>query len=696
MGALMRSIDWRKTPLGAVASWPPVLQSSVSLMLNSLFPTAILWGPDLYILYNDAYRPVLGSKHPQSLGRPCRECWSEIWDVVGPLLRQPLQGGAAVWLDSFLLEMNRHGYLEETYFVASYSPIRDGAQVGGVLATCYEVTDQVTSERRLRTLTELAVQLNRENDADEVCRVTSRILYSNPLDVPFAMLYLLEEDGKSVRLGAAAGMDEYVGPANPRTVSLAPESAHGWPLAEAIRTGQSLVVDDLNRRFGPMPGGKWQVPAQSAFLIPIGLPRSADHLGFLITGVSPRRTLDNHYCGFFELAADHIAAALRKARAYDVERRRAEALARADRAKDEFLAMLGHELRNPLSPIVTALQLMKLRGETALAREREVIEKHVQYVARLVNDLLDVSKLTRGRITLERAVIDLADVIASAIEMSSPLIEERFHELIVSAPREELFVEGDALRLAQVIANLLTNAAKYTPPHGKIRVRCERENAEAVISVEDNGQGIEPELADRVFELFAEGQTESGTKRTGLGLGLAIVKSLVSMHGGSITVESAGASQGSEFTVRLPVLDVKQRPAKAQVESPRLTAQQAVMRRIMIVDDNEDSAQVLAEVLELIGHDTHIAHDAPSALQTVSGFAPDVILMDIGLPVMDGYELARAIRAMTDLRSPRLIALTGYGQESDRQRAFEAGFDEHLVKPIRIERLLFVLQGLER
>jgi signal transduction histidine kinase len=691
MGALMRSVDWTRTPLDPVESWPPALRFSVSLILNSSFPTAVGWGPDLYLLYNDAYRPVLGDKHPWSLGKPCRECWSELWDVVGPLLLQSLNGGPATWLDAFLLEMNRHGYLEETYFVASYSPIADGARTGGVMATCYEVTDQVISERRLRTLSNLAVQLNRENNADQICEIAAGILGDNALDVTFALLYLFEENRSVARLKAAVGMKDYDGATIPEAVDLNSSSANVWRFDEVSDSGQSLALNDLDRRFGPMPGAKWPASTQSALVIPLGPTSSADHYGFLIAGISPRLFLDDRYRGFLELVADQIATALRRARAHEEERRRVELMARADREKDEFLAMLGHELRNPLSPILTVLQLMNLRGEKALSSERATIERHVQHVERLVDDLLDVSKLTRGKIPLEREVIDLAEVISRAIEMSSPLIEERFHELFVTAPQGTVFVDGDPLRLSQVVANLLTNAAKYTEPQGRIWVQCYQEGHQAVLSVRDNGKGIEPEFAARVFELFSQNPAESAAKRTGLGLGLAIVKSLVSLHGGSISVESPGAGMGSEFTIRLPASDLNRLPPEPPADPPGPPILQAGSRRIMIVDDNEDAAEILAETLKFVGHDTQIAHDAPSALKLVSRFAPDVILMDIGLPGMDGYELARVIRSMADLNSPRLIALTGYGQESDRRRAAEAGFDLHLVKPVDIDRLLAVI-----
>jgi signal transduction histidine kinase len=393
--------------------------------------------------------------------------------------------------------------------------------------------------------------LNRENDFAEICQVAARI-FDHSADLPFALLYLLEADGQIARLQAAAGWDGYLGPANPPAIDLKQSALDVWPLAEVAASGRSLALDDLDRRFGSLPSGESPRPPHSALVLPLGPPGPASHYGFLIAGLSPRLLLDDRYRGFLELAADQIATALRKARAHEEELHRAESLARADRAKDEFLAMLGHELRNPLSPIVTVLQLMKLRGETALSDERSIIERHVQHVERLVDDLLEVSRLTRGRVSLERQVIDVAEIVSRALEMSSQLIEQRLHTLIVTAPSGAVCVNDDALRMARVIANLLTNAAKYTEPRGRITVGWSRDGADAVISVKDNGHGMDPEFAARVFDSFSQAPTESSSKPAGLGLGLAIVKSLVGMHGGSITVASAGLGQGSEFTVCLP------------------------------------------------------------------------------------------------------------------------------------------------
>lgn len=363
----------------------------------------------------------------------------------------------------------------------------------------------------------------------------------------------------------------------------------------------------------------------------------------------------------------------------------------ANRAKDEFLAMLGHELRNPLSPILTALQLMRLSGESGSERERVVIERQVSHLTRLVDDLLDVSRIAQGRVELRLEVHELADIVDKAIEMASPLLEQRRHALTLDVPRQDLRVEGDATRLQQVISNLLTNAAKYTPPGGHISVRGECADGQVMLTVRDNGIGISAEMLPRVFELFMQGRQAIDRAQGGLGIGLSIVRSLVELHSGTVAVRSAGQGRGSEFELRLPHTSLD-----AASNASRPTPEPGVLGvgsiRVLIVDDNEDGAEMLARALTRRGYDTRMAHDAPTALSVATSFAPQFACLDIGLPVMDGYELAVHLRAIRGLEALRLIAITGYGQESDRQKTLEAGFERHLVKPVAVEAVEAVLK----
>ncbi|MFT3770924.1 MAG: response regulator [Minicystis sp.] len=383
--------------------------------------------------------------------------------------------------------------------------------------------------------------------------------------------------------------------------------------------------------------------------------------------------------------ATHLQlAALRQSA--DQARREAEA---ANRLKDEFLAMLGHELRNPLAPIVTALYLMRLRGGSAVERERAVIERQVKHLAQLVDDLLDVSRITRGKIELRRQRVEIAEVVAKAIELSSPLLEQRRHHLTVLVPARGLAIDGDPTRLAQVISNLLANAAKYTEAGGHIEVRAERDRGgDVVLHVRDDGIGIVPEMLPRIFELFMQERQALDRSQGGLGLGLAIVRSLVALHGGSVAAHSEGRGRGSDFTVRLPALD----PAIPSPSGPAPViasnrAPVSAARRILVVDDNRDAAVLLAESLSELGHTVYVAHDGPSALRMAEEQIPEIGVLDIGLPVMDGYELARRLREQPALGRIRLIAVTGYGQQEDCRRSEEAGFDAHLVKPVPLDRL---------
>jgi len=396
------------------------------------------------------------------------------------------------------------------------------------------------------------------------------------------------------------------------------------------------------------------------------------------------------------------AAAEREVLIVRAEKARAEAEA-ANRSKDEFLAMLGHELRNPLAPIVTALHLLRLRAGTVGERERAVIERQVKHLASLVDDLLDISRITRGKIELRKERLELAEVVAKAIEMASPLLEQRRHHLEVKVPGHGLVVDGDRTRLAQVILNLLTNAAKYTDTEGRITVEASRDDSrrgEAVIRVLDNGIGIAPEMRTKIFDLFAQERQAIDRSQGGLGLGLAIAKSLIDLHGGTIDVYSEGKGRGSVFTVRLPAVAEPRAVAPSQdLAVPDKSAAAAPgpgKRRVLVVDDNQDAAVLLAESLRFLGHKTSIAHDGPNALRMAEEFLPDVVLLDIGLPVMDGYEVARRLRDHPALSRARLIALTGYGQESDRHRAQEAGFDMHIVKPLNMDRLAALLDERTR
>jgi signal transduction histidine kinase/CheY-like chemotaxis protein len=367
-------------------------------------------------------------------------------------------------------------------------------------------------------------------------------------------------------------------------------------------------------------------------------------------------------------------------------RKKMEQLADADRRKDEFLAMLGHELRNPLAPVTTALQLMRMHSDEPLrvARARETIERQVEHMTRLIDDLLDVSRITRGKIELRHETVVLSSLVARAVEAARPVIDERGHRLTLDLPDEPVALNGDPARLEQVLANLLNNAAKYTDVGGRVWVRAVVDAGHVVISVKDNGAGLTPAMRDHVFDLFVQGPDVRAYARGGLGIGLTLVRRLVEMHGGTAEVRSDGPGQGSEFIVRLPLGVVSQVAAKSDATGAALAA--LPMRRILVVDDNIDAADALAELLRDYGHDVRAVHDGPSAIEQAAIHRPDIVLLDIGMPGFDGYEVARRMRTELGLKST-LVALTGYGEARHRRLSREAGFDQHVTKPVDIRKL---------
>jgi signal transduction histidine kinase/ActR/RegA family two-component response regulator len=358
------------------------------------------------------------------------------------------------------------------------------------------------------------------------------------------------------------------------------------------------------------------------------------------------------------------------------------------RSRDEFLAMLGHELRNPLAPIRNAAQVMRLIGpaDPHLNRARDVIERQVGQLARLVDDLLDVSRVTQGKVELQREKIDLDTVLAQAVETSRPLIDGRRHTLTVALPPAPLPLMADLTRLSQVVGNLLNNAAKYMEEGGRIWLTAEHDGREAVIRVRDAGVGIPGEMLTRIFEPFTQLNRSLARSEGGLGIGLALVRSLVEMHGGKVEAFSAGLGCGSEFVVRLPALEEQGEAEPAPVE-PGQRAPRGAGRRVLVVDDNLDSAETLGTVLEIAGHEVWLAHDGEEALVLVERHRPEAVLLDIGLPKLDGYEVARRLRLDPGNDGILLVAVTGYGKEEDRDRGRLAGFDHHLVKPVDLEAL---------
>jgi signal transduction histidine kinase len=398
-----------------------------------------------------------------------------------------------------------------------------------------------------------------------------------------------------------------------------------------------------------------------------------------------------------QLMGRSLRYAIERGRIEEELRRRGEQLAEMDRRKDEFLATLAHELRNPLAPVRNALHILRLSGGSGPAAGHilEMMERQVGHMVRLVDDLLEISRITRGKIELRKERVELAAVVRSAVETSRPLIEAARHQFTLALPQEAVVVEADPVRLAQVIANLLNNAAKYTEEGGQVWLSARREGGEAVVSVRDTGLGIPPEMLPRVFDMFAQVDRTLQRAQGGLGIGLALARTLVQMHAGRLEAHSGGHGQGSEFIVRLPLApDAPPAAAGLSFRGDELAAGLCPLR-VLVVDDNRDAADSLGILLSFLGVDAHVVYDGPSALQALRTYRPAVILLDIGMPGMNGHEVARRVRQAPDFRGVVLIALTGWGQEEDRRRSRAAGFDHHLVKPVDAGALQALLASVE-
>jgi PAS domain S-box-containing protein len=408
--------------------------------------------------------------------------------------------------------------------------------------------------------------------------------------------------------------------------------------------------------------------------------------------VSPVRAADGTVIAASKVARDISERKLAEQRLQQSE----EALRRADRRKDEFLALLAHELRNPLAPIRYALAANRKPGRTPEQRKQaeEIIERQVTHMSRLLDDLLDISRITRGTLELKKTRTELTSVIGAAIETARPLLDAKQHKLALDLPTQPLQLEADVVRLAQVFSNLLINAAKYTDPGGRIELRAVPEPGSVVVSVSDSGIGISAELLPRVFTMFFQSHQAVGRAEGGLGVGLSLVRGLVRLHGGSVQARSEGPGRGSEFIVQLPTGAPLPEALDAEAESECLAAD--IGLKILVVDDNRDAADTCAMLLEASGHHVQTAYTGRQALELARTFRPHALLLDIGLPDIDGYQLAQQVRAAPWGHSAVLVAVTGWGQEQDRLRAVEAGFDQHLVKPISAETVESLLQSLAR
>jgi PAS domain S-box-containing protein len=524
------------------------------------------------------------------------------------------------------------------------------------------------AEERLRRLQSISAALSEAVTPEDIAKSVLELTLP-ALGASGGVFYVLDPGGTALELIAHRGHTDQLA-ANFQTIELDGTT----PLVDAARRKTAVFYEDRRQL---MDGyAQFDVVIGDRFKASAALPLIAHGklVGALAVHFREPRMFSPSEKSMLLTISEGAAQALDRAQLFIAETDARELAESANRSKDQFLAMLGHELRNPLAPIVTALKL--LPEDQGSARARDAIERNVKHLVRLVDDLLDVSRITQQKVQLQKQRVELVEIVERAVELTSPLVDERQHHLDVTIPNG-LIVYGDSTRLAQVIANLINNSAKYTERGGHIAVAATERDGRVELTVRDDGTGIDAAMLPHVFDLFAQEQQSLERSQGGLGLGLAIVRSLVAMHDGTVTASSGGRDKGSLFTLTFPLAG---RSPTIPLERVGPARSPEVSRRILVVDDNTDAAELMAELFQRSGHHTAIAHDGPSALEIAAAFGPEVAILDIGLPVMDGYELARRLR--DQLGPIHLIALTGYGQSTDRARAMAAGFDVHLVKPV--------------
>jgi len=625
MGRRISQFDWAATPAGRITDWPVSLRTAVRLMLSSRLPMFVWWGRELTGYYNDAAIPLLGHRHPSALGRPAGDVWADKWDVIGPQAEEALDLGRATVTDRLPLTIERDGAPRGTAFTFSYSPAPDDAGVvAGVLVVCSEVVAPATSDAE--TLAALALAV--------------------------AELGTWQLDPATGDVTADARCREIM----------------GWDAAAAV------TLDDSILRVHPDDWPRVD-RAMTAALQPDGAGAFAEECRLMHRDGTVHWAAVRGQAVFDESTAPRTAVRLTGV-IFDVTaRKRAEAeLREADRRKDVFLGTLAHELRNPLAPMRNSLQVLRMVDgpQHAAVQAREMMDRQLTHMVRLVDDLLDVSRISRGKLALRPDRARLQDVVRAAADASRPALEAAGVHLQMVLPPDPVWLSADAGRVAQIISNLLSNAAKFTGRHGHVKVTAEAHGAAAVVRVRDTGIGLSEKSLRTVFDLFSQADRSLEKTQGGLGIGLALARGLAELHGGTVSASSPGEGRGSEFTVRLPIT-ADAAPADVPAPNPR---------RVLVVDDNVDAAASLEMLLKLFGCEAMTAHDGQEGVRLAGAHRPDIVMMDIGMPKLNGYEACRRIRREPWGTAIRIVAMTGWGTEDDRRQAAEAGFDRHFTKPV--------------
>ena len=716
MAGRIRDFNWTNSGLGSARDWPSALLSTLGICISAQFPMAIYWGSEGFLLYNDAWRPILGNKHPWALGRPAREVWPEIWETINPLFESVRTTSRGTWRGDELLPMQRFGYTEECYFDYTFNPITgQSGKVEGILNVVQETTFRVLNERRTRLLSELATNSVRARTKEQAAESTISVMATDRADIPFALLYQLEPDHRNPRLVAAMGLsqDSLTG----LKQADAAASSH-WPFSQALQDRNLISINELKDRFGIHPESYWPEAATNALLLPVTTGHEAAP-SMLVVGVSPRRQLDDDYLRFFDLVASHVASTLAGAQAYEKERQRAEALTELDRAKTAFFSNVSHEFRTPLTLMLGPLEdLLARRKQSPSAgedAELEIVHRNSLRLLKLVNTLLDFSRMEAGRTVAHYVKTDLAALTTDLASVFRSAMEKAGLQFKVECARlpQPVFVDHDMWE--KIVFNLLSNALKFTLS-GEIAVAQHAEKDFAVLTVRDTGCGIPAHELPNVFKRFHRIENARGRSHEGTGIGLALASELVKLHHGVIEVESE-PERGTVFRVKIPFGE-KHLPAehissstarshtglhnRAFIEETDAWLPQKrsappasgnndklipARPRILLAEDNADMRDYVRHLLEPV-YEVQSVADGAAALEAALKKPPDLLLSDVMMPGLDGFGLLDKLRADPAMRAIPFILLSARAGEEARIEGTEAGADDYLTKPFSARELL--------
>lgn len=687
MGELMRSYDWEQSSLGVPQAWPAILKTSLRLLLTSNHPMLIWWGNELIQFYNDAYRQTMDAgRHPRALGQRGRECWGEIWTIVEPQIEYVMSGQGATWNEEQRLQVTRHSKLCEEWWTYGFSPIEDDTGVQGVLVVCNNVTEQHQAREKLQ-------QLNRqlEEEIEHRKQAEARLALQHQT----ALIHEQERTHQifSVEFEQRKRFYETF-------LSHTPDLAYVFDLNHRFIYANTVLLKMWGKTWDEAIGKNclelgyepWHAEMHDREIEQVIATKQPLRGEVPFNGTFGRRIYDYIFVpvlgpdGEVEVIAGTTRDVTERKEHEDRLQQLANDLAEANRRKTEFLATLAHELRNPLAPIRTGLELMRIaqQNPASYSKALAMMDRQLTQLVRLIDDLMEIARINSGKIELVNQRIDFTSIATMAVEAVLGQIELAGHKLDIQIGDNTIWLDADPARLAQVLSNLLTNAIKYTPVGGHIILKAQIENEFALVSVTDNGIGIPQEALNQVFEMFSQVSKNKNHSQGGLGIGLSLVQSLVQMHGGSVSAHSDGEGKGSTFILKLP-LAKNAASNTAPVSAPAVN--EIIPRQplsILIADDNRDAADALSKLLSLLGHSVELAYDGHEALKAAISNNFDLIILDLGMPGLNGYEVATEIRKIPHLQKTTLAALTGWGSENHRDQTKAAGFDAHLTKPAAI------------